>query len=67
MWNWLSGKKTYILTGLGAITSIFGFVPSVGITALIPMLLDFVTSPAMMDLLTYGSVATVRHGIAASK
>lgn len=67
MWKFLKGKKTFILTALGAAGSIFGFVPSVGITALIPLLLDFITSPAMQELLTYGSIAAVRSGMSAVK
>ncbi len=63
MWKWLKGKKTYILTTIGAVSTIFGFVPSAGVSALLPLLLNFVTSPEMMELLTYGSVATIRHAI----
>ena len=63
MWDWLSGKKTYILTALGALSAIFGFVPSAGISAFIPYLLDFLTSPQMGEVLTYGGIAAVRNGV----
>lgn len=63
MWDWLSGKKTYIVSAVMAVSSIFGFTATGGITAVIPLILDFVTSPAMMDLLTAGGIATIRHGI----
>lgn len=63
IWKWLSGKKTYILTALAAITTITGFVPTAGVVALLPLLLDFVTSPSMQELLIEGSIATVRGGI----
>jgi len=63
MWTWLAGKKTYILTALGAITSIMGFTATGGLTAVIPLLLEFVTSPEMQELLTYGSIAAVRNGM----
>lgn len=67
MWAWLKGKKTYIITAVGAISAVFGFVPSAGVTALLPLLLDFLTSPGMQEILTYGGIATVRHGLPASK
>ena len=63
MWNWLKGKKTYILTALGAVASILGYTATGGISALIPMVLNFVTSPEMMDALTFGGIAAVRHSI----
>jgi len=67
MWTWLKGKKTYILSALGAASAIFGFAPTAGVSAFIPLILDFVTSPEMQELLISGSIATVRHGIASNK
>lgn len=63
MWDWLSGKKTYIVSATMAISSILGFTSTGGITAVIPLILEFVTSPEMMNLLTAGGMATIRHGV----
>jgi hypothetical protein len=66
MWDWLSGKKTYIVSALMAASSIFGFTATGGVTAVIPLILDFVTSPEMTTLLQGMGLATIRAGVAKS-
>ena len=67
MWNWLSGKKTYIVSMLMAASSIFGFSVTAGVGGFIPVILDFVTGPQMMSLLEAGGLAGLRAGVSSVK
>ncbi len=64
MWDFFSGKKTYIISAFLAISAIVGFVPAPAIVGLIPIIQDFMTSPQMVTLLEGFGLATLRHGVA---
>ena len=63
MWDWLSGKKTYIVSAFMAASSIFVFSATGGVAGFLPILLDFITGPAMMQLLEAAGLATIRAGV----
>ena len=67
MWNWLSGKKTYIVSMLMAASSIFGFSVTDGVGGFIPVIIDCVTGPQMMSLLEAGGLAGLRAGVSSVK
>ena len=63
MWDWLKGKKTYIVSTFLAVSALVGFAPAPIIVGFLPTIEAFITSPQMVTLLEGLGLAALRNGV----